>query len=187
MVKLLLWVAALLQVSIGLRRAKENSIQANLDVASYMPICDDSLVSKACVAFTEEAGRRSVAAKDLADSLVVTQASIGDFLLELGLDEHEASCKDLCLRTAASFPQKRMPPASNVGCHMSGSEKVCDFDLSSQGLAAVAQTANPHRFHPANTSDDGPRQIVPAAPKVPVKKPHAASFTHVQVRVAHWF
>merc|ERR1719469_1708079 len=127
MVKPSLWVAALLQLSTGVRvarRDEETNIQANLDVANYMPICDDSLVSKACVAFTEEAGRRSVAARDLADSLVVTEASIGDFLSELGLDEHEASCKDLCLRTAASFPQERMPPASNLGRHLSGSEKV---------------------------------------------------------------
>lgn len=65
------------------------------------------------------------------------------------------------------------------------------MDLSPQGLAAVAQTADPHRFHPLNASDDAEkrvaRPIVAKAPKVPVHEPLEASFDHMQEEVAHWF
>lgn len=199
MVKSSVWIAALFQVSASFRTVRQEAVvssaqadydEGELDAASFLEICDDSLVAKVCAAFTGDESRTdSATATELADALVVTVASMSDFLAELGLDGEEISCEELCLLTAESFPVERMPPASNLGCQWDGGEKVCDFDLSSRGLAAVAQTANPNRFHPANASDEiiVPRAIVPQEPNVPVQMPHGASFVQLQEEVANWF
>jgi len=195
MLKSLALIAALWQVADAARRKStrfsSRAQEHTLDLLSQKPICDDSLVLESCAAFAGELGARSATAKDIANSLVVKEASVTAFLLKLGLDGQEVFCKDLCLRTAESWPEDRLPPASNLGCHMSGSQRVCDMDLSDQGLAAVAETADPHRFHPANASDEIEkrpiRPILAQEPKVPVQQPHQASFSDLQEEVSQWF
>lgn len=183
-------LATLLQLSDGARVARKSRAH-RLEKARHAPICDEKVVAETCAAFTETVGKSSAVVEDIATSLFVTEGSAKAFLQKLGLDGEEVTCQDLCRRTADSFPADRMPPASFLGCQMHGSEKVCNSDLSSKGLAAVAQTADPHRFHPLNASDDAERPvarpIVAAAPNIPVVEPLDASFDHLQEEVAHWF
>jgi len=183
-------IAALWQVADAVRVVKSDTRSKHtLDLASYKPICDDALVLESCAAFEGEVG--TATAKDIANSFVVKEASLTAFLLKLGLDGQKVFCMDLCRRTAESFPKDQLPPASNLGCHMSGSQRVCDIDLSDEGLAAVAQTADTHRFHPANSSDDlgerPTRPILVQEPRVSVQQPDHASFSDLQQEVAEWF
>jgi len=186
----LAFIAALLQMSAGARIArKKRDHQATK--ASHKPLCDAAIVAETCGAFTEELGKSAASIEDIANSLFVTKASAQAFLQKLGLDGEEVACQELCRRTVQTFPEDRLPPASFLSCEMHGSEQVCDLDLSPQGLAAVAQSADPHRFHPLNASDDAERKvdrpIVAKAPKVPLHEPLEASFDHMQEEVAHWF
>jgi len=190
MTKSLAVLATLLQLSDGARMARKSRAH-RLDKARHMPICDGTVVAETCAAFTETVGKSSATVEDIATSLFVTEASAKAFLQKLGLDGQEVTCQDLCRQTADSFPADLLPPASFLSCQMHGSEKVCDLDLSSEGLAAVANTADPHRFHPVNASDDAERPvarpIVAKAPDVPVVEPLEASFDHLQEEVGHWF
>jgi len=184
---LLLACASAVRVADRRNTGAEDHKQA-LDLTNFMPICDNSLVAETCAAFAGEAGVDSVTAKGIAESLVVTEASASAFLLKLGLDEQEAPCTDLCLQVVESLPKERLPPASKVGCHVSGNDRICDMDLSPRGLAAVALTADTHRFIPVNSTDDrGPRPWVVQKPQVPVKEPHDASFSELQEDIANWF
>jgi len=173
---------------VGLLTQLCSALRITTRVRNSRSICDRAVVGVACRKFAGKTlGKQSVRTEDLAESLMVSQASIAFFLKELGLAAAEVSCDDLCHRTVASLPEDHLPPASDVGCYMRGSERVCDLDLSEKALAAIDK----NRYGTVLREEEGVRKAMTAAElkvmTAELQKIPDASFANLQVKVANWF
>jgi len=150
-----------------------------------LPLCDVATVAQTCAAFTQGSSESVVTIEDIASTFFVTEESVITFLHTLDHDAPTLTCQDLCEKTVASIPADLLPPAAFVGCHMEGSEKVCDVDLSDEGLATLVQSAGSDGHFRNRTGIEKPTSMQAQARSGPTW--HQATFSDLQNDISHWF
>lgn len=137
------------------------------DLKDFPPLCDDDIVAETCTLLNSKTpeffgtmadkNESIMHASELAFSAASDRDSVVDFLQALGAKNAETNghaldkgafavvCKELCLRTLASFDDDMLPEASDVGCYVNPAtgNKACDLDVSQKSLSALSTEKEP--------------------------------------------